>query len=93
MSPVCSHCGQGFPPGRTACPHCGADEETGWGEDDEAAGLDLPEAMDEDTYTDFLAEEGLAPAPLERGRPGAASLALGLLAALVISGLVYLLFL
>jgi hypothetical protein len=93
MSPVCSHCGRGFPPGRTACPHCGAEEAADWQEDDEAVDLDLPEAMDEDAYADFLADEGLAPAPPGRRRPGPFALALGLLAALAISGLAYLLFL
>ena len=41
---VCPVCGESVPSGALACPHCGADERSGWDED--AArydGLDLPD--------------------------------------------------
>jgi len=45
----CPVCGEPVPRGAKACPHCGADERSGWNED--AArydGLDLPDrAFDE----------------------------------------------
>lgn len=40
----CPVCGKAVPPRARACPHCGADERSGW--DEEAAyldGIDLPE--------------------------------------------------
>ena len=48
---TCANCGDTFPAGRPACPHCGADAQTGW---KSAADLDetaatLPE-FDEDDY-------------------------------------------
>lgn len=46
---VCPVCGEGVPAGAKACPGCGADERTGWNEDDTRYdGLDLPdEAFDD----------------------------------------------
>jgi len=94
MCPICRHCGQGFAPGRAACPHCGADEEAGWKEDDTDSELDLPAEMDDEAYESFLADEGLAD-PARRPRPRPSFLAgaiLALVAASVLSGLLYLFF-
>jgi hypothetical protein len=49
----CPVCGTAVPPKAVACPHCGADERTGW--NDDAArydGLDLPDAAFEDEADD-----------------------------------------
>ncbi len=38
----CPNCGETVPAGATACPHCGADEFTGWSEETYLDGVDLP---------------------------------------------------
>ena len=43
----CANCGAAIQPNARACPECGADERTGWAEQDIYDGLDLPE--DEET--------------------------------------------
>jgi ribosomal protein L32 len=47
---TCPNCGDPFPAGRPACPHCGADAATGWKSADEIdeASVALPEFGDED---------------------------------------------
>lgn len=52
----CANCGAPIPRGAHACPECGADERTGWDENDPCDGLDLPpdadtEAEDEKART------------------------------------------
>jgi len=51
----CPVCGEDVPPRATACPHCGADDRTGWNDDaTRYDGLDLPDsafADDEETAT------------------------------------------
>ena len=46
----CAHCGTAIPRGARACPECGADDRTGWRENDETRydGLDLPDSAYED---------------------------------------------
>lgn len=45
----CPVCGASVPPNSRACPECGADERTGWNEDDTRYdGLDLPDSAFED---------------------------------------------
>ncbi|MBL9186408.1 MAG: zinc ribbon domain-containing protein [Opitutaceae bacterium] len=46
----CANCGAAIPRGARACPECGADERTGWRENDATRydGLDLPETAFED---------------------------------------------
>ena len=46
----CPVCGADVPPKAKACPNCGADERSGWNEDDARYdGLDLPDsAFDDD---------------------------------------------
>lgn len=39
----CANCGAEIPRSARACPHCGADERTGWREQSIYDGLDLPE--------------------------------------------------
>lgn len=39
----CAICGTAIPRRAKACPHCGADERTGWREQSIYDGLDLPE--------------------------------------------------
>jgi len=40
----CAQCGADIPARAKACPGCGADERTGWREQDIYDGLDLPES-------------------------------------------------
>ena len=42
----CANCGAAIPPKAKACPGCGADERTGWRENDATRydGLDLPDS-------------------------------------------------
>jgi predicted nucleic acid-binding Zn ribbon protein len=42
----CANCGADIPRNARACPHCGADERTGWRETSIYDGLDLPEDSD-----------------------------------------------
>ena len=45
----CPVCGSAVPPKAKACPNCGADERSGWNEDDSRYdGLDLPDSSFED---------------------------------------------
>lgn len=45
----CPVCGAAVPRGARACPECGADERSGWNEDDARYdGLDLPDEAFED---------------------------------------------
>ncbi|MEM8494267.1 MAG: zinc-ribbon domain-containing protein [Planctomycetota bacterium] len=43
----CPNCGEDVPASAAACPACGSDEETGWSEDTDYDGLDLPNWNDE----------------------------------------------
>ena len=54
---VCHHCGEHYPAKRPACPHCGADRDFTHAEDPEE--FALPDEMDDASYKDFLAKEGL----------------------------------
>ena len=52
---VCPICGAEVPPNAKSCPECGADEKTGWSEEAETSGLDLPgEDFD---YEEFVKRE------------------------------------
>ena len=48
---TCANCSADIPPHARACPECGADERTGWAEQDLYDGLDLPEDDDERAKT------------------------------------------
>ncbi|MEE8105514.1 MAG: hypothetical protein V3T86_08285 [Planctomycetota bacterium] len=93
--PICTYCGGGVPPGKPACPHCGSDAETGWKPEEPSDGIALPEAMDDDDYGDFLADEGLGP-PRPDGRHGSWSYQVALVLVLVgaasLVGLLWMLF-
>ena len=53
---TCPVCGEDVPPGARACPHCGADEQSGWNAEETIYdGLDLPD--EEFDYDDFVARE------------------------------------
>lgn len=49
----CANCGATIPRNAKACPECGADERTGWRENDDTRydGLDLPDSAFEDEST------------------------------------------
>lgn len=52
---ICPVCGHDVPANARACPECGADPDTGWGEDDGTGGIDLPD--DEFDYDRFVERE------------------------------------
>jgi hypothetical protein len=57
---VCPHCGADVPARARACPECGSDESTGWAEDADKWGADIPTgyAADEEfDYDDFIRRE------------------------------------
>lgn len=57
----CPACGEDVPVGARACPHCGADEKTGWNEDaTRYDGVDLPDP--DFDYDDFVKQEFGSPA-------------------------------
>ena len=62
---TCPNCGADVPPGAKACPECGSDEETGWSEEAESGGLDLPEEKFD--YDDFVEREFGGKKPVPRG--------------------------
>ena len=79
----CANCGAAIPRRARACPECGADERTGWRENDATRydGLDLPAAAFED-------ESAATPAPRRVPRGGLRwywlMLAVALVAALIL---------
>ncbi len=53
----CAICGAEISPNARACPECGADERTGWREQDYTDGLDLPDPDDTaEAHARFLRE-------------------------------------
>jgi hypothetical protein len=52
---VCPICGAEVPRNARACPECGADEKTGWSEESETQGLDLPDENFD--YGEFIKRE------------------------------------
>ena len=67
MTPeICPNCGADVPRGARACPECGSDEQTGWSEEAQTGGLDLPD--DEPfNYDEFAAREFGGKKPVPRG--------------------------
>lgn len=56
MAPeTCPNCGANVPRNAKACPECGSDEETGWSQEAETGGLDLPDENFD--YDDFVKKE------------------------------------
>ena len=62
---TCPHCGADVPTNAKACPGCGSDERTGWSEQAETDGLDLPQ--DDFNYQDFIRQEFDPKRPVPRG--------------------------
>jgi hypothetical protein len=54
------------PPNARACPECGSDEQTGWSEEAQTDGLDLPE--EDFNYEDYVAREFGSRRLVPRGR-------------------------
>jgi hypothetical protein len=52
---ICPNCGAEVPLKCKACPQCGSDERTGWSEDANHGGLDLPD--EEFDYENFVKGE------------------------------------
>ena len=61
----CLNCGAAVPPDARACPECGADEQSGWGEGARYAGLDLPDENFD--YGEFVKREFAGPSPKPQG--------------------------
>lgn len=62
----CANCGAAIPRDAKSCPECGADERTGWRDDDRTRydGLDLPDsAFDDDSPADASASHRSHRAP------------------------------
>jgi len=51
----CPVCGEDVPANAKSCPECGACEKSGWSEELQSSGLDLPE--DDFDYDRFVAKE------------------------------------
>ncbi len=79
----CPTCGEFVPPGACSCPHCGADERTGWHEDTYLDGVDLP-GDDNGEYARYAEREFGSGLP--RGGRGWLTAAIALVLALVLSG-------
>lgn len=81
----CANCGAAIPRHARACPECGADERTGWRENDATRydGLDLPDAAFADDSADAPAAR-----PVRRGIAWYWYLVAALLIASLVLGLV-----
>lgn len=66
--PPCPDCGRPTSNAGRFCKHCGWDADLVGSDDAHLDGVDIPEAMDDDAYADALADAGLGPAPVRRGR-------------------------
>jgi hypothetical protein len=87
---VCAHCGELYPDGRLNCPHCGADADLTWSQDEPPhETYEGWSEKDDAEYQAFLEREGLldAPAP-PRSRRRLWVILLALLLAASISGIV-----
>jgi hypothetical protein len=74
---TCPVCGEPVPRGAKACPGCGADERSGWAEEDTRYdGLDLPDEAFADENTERVARR-------EHGRGLWLAVAVGLLVLLI----------
>lgn len=62
---TCPVCGTEVPAGAKACPHCGADEQTGWSDEARYQSLDLPN--DEFDYDDFVHRQFGEQKPIPHG--------------------------
>jgi hypothetical protein len=62
----CPVCQVDVPRGAKACPGCGASHDSGWNEEAERSGLDLPD--EEFDYEDFVAREFGEGKPRQRPR-------------------------
>ena len=62
---ICPNCGAEVPHKARACPECGADEKTGWSDEEYASGLDLPDETFD--YNDFAKREFGGKSPVPRG--------------------------
>ncbi len=82
----CPACGKPVPEGAISCRACGADEATGWREDDETERqeLDLERHLDDEGYEEFLKED-LGHGTIEPTPPRAGSLLLVVVAVLVVA--------
>ncbi len=60
---VCPNCGAEVPANAKACPECGSDEQTGWSDEAQSSGLDLPDENFD--YNDYVKREfgGKTPVP------------------------------
>jgi hypothetical protein len=57
---VCPQCGADVPADAAACPECGADADTGWSEDGDTWGADIPTGYGKDEdfdYDEFVEQE------------------------------------
>lgn len=65
---ICPECGSEVPPQARACPHCGADEKTGWSERAQRQRLGIPdEDFDHDEFV--RSEFGTGERQLDRLKP------------------------
>ena len=62
---VCPNCGADVPDQAKACPECGACEKTGWSDEPDYSGADIPEA--DFDYDDFVQREFGARKAVPRG--------------------------
>ena len=53
----CPHCGAPVPRGASACRECGSDGRTGWSEDADLTGLELPGGTDDFDYETWLRDQ------------------------------------
>ncbi len=54
---TCPACGEEIHPNAKACPHCGACEKSGWSDDADYDGIDLPDGDEDFDYDEFVQRE------------------------------------
>lgn len=88
---TCPQCGETFPSGRAACPHCGSDAQTGWksAEEVDYQAVDVPDAFDDEDHAAAVADLPGGRAAFWRSRKGRlAVVGIVLVAAMTVPALV-----
>ena len=87
---ICPQCGEEVEAGARVCPNCGSDDRTGWSEDADKWGADIPVGYGPDEefdYDEFVSREFAQPAGKASALPRAFVIALALAAAILVAAL------
>jgi hypothetical protein len=92
---VCPYCHARVPEGKTACPACGSDEETGWSDDPDVwSDANLPGGAEEDDedYEEWLERDRpdqMDRSPVELIKQSGWLLVVAILVGLIVAGMMF----